>query len=55
MQRFLCSPERDNPAPIIWEDPAITQPTPLLVQMGKQSPEGGEELIQGQNSVVWRL
>lgn len=24
MQRFLCSPERDNPAPIIWEDPAIT-------------------------------
>lgn len=55
MQRFLCRPERDNPAPIIWEDPAITQPTPLLVQMGKQSPEGGEELIQGQNSVVWRL
>lgn len=31
------------------------QPTRLRRQMGKQSPEGRDDLVQAPNSVVWRL
>lgn len=51
MRRFLFSSLPVN----IWEDAAITRPPPLRVQMGKQSLEGREELVQAPDSVVWRL